>query len=154
LREKNGYTYGASSGFGFRRGAGPFVVGTNVRTDVTAPAVREIFNEIEKMRAEPISSEELNTSRDSFARSLPGQFETTADAAGSGSQIFVYGLPLDYYGGLPAQIDAVSLADVQRVAKQYLDVNRMVTVAVGDQSKIEGALKELNRSPVEVRAIE
>jgi zinc protease len=154
LREKNGYTYGASSGFGFRRGAGPFVVGTNVRTDVTAPAVREIFAEIERVRVEPISEDELRTSRDSFARSLPGQFETSADAAASGSQLFVYGLPLDYYDHLPARIDAVSVADVQRVARQYLDPAIMVTVAVGDRSKIEPALRELNQSPVEVRDIE
>jgi zinc protease len=154
LREKNGYTYGASSGFGFRRGAGPFAVGTNVRTDVTAPAVREIFSEIERIRAEPINEEELRTSRDSFARSLPGQFETSADAAASGSQLFVYGLPLDYYDHLPAQIDAVSIADVQRVARQYLDPAIMVTVAVGDKSKIEPALRELNHSPVEVRSVE
>ena len=46
LRETHGYTYGASSAFVFRRGAGPFLIGTSVRTDVTAPAVAEIFNEI------------------------------------------------------------------------------------------------------------
>jgi zinc protease len=154
LRERNGYTYGASSAFGFRRGAGPFVVGTNVRTDVTAPAVKEIFNEIARMRTEPVTADELALARDSFARSLPGQFETTGDSAGSSSVLFVYGLPLDYYTTLPAKLDAVTAADVLRVAKDYLHPETMVTVAVGDRSKIEAALKELNLGPVETRVIE
>ncbi len=50
LREEHGYTYGASSQFVFRRSAGPFLVATGVRTDVTAPAVTEIFKEIRRMR--------------------------------------------------------------------------------------------------------
>ena len=49
LREANGYTYGARSQFSFWRGAGPFAVSTGVRTDVTAPAVREIVNEVKRM---------------------------------------------------------------------------------------------------------
>jgi zinc protease len=56
LREKNGYTYGAGSVFQFRRGPGPFFTATSVRTDVTAPAVREIFNEFERMRATDVSA--------------------------------------------------------------------------------------------------
>jgi zinc protease len=154
LREKNGFTYGANSGFAFRRGPGPFLVGTNVRTDVTAPAVTEIFNEIGKMRAEPVTTGELALARDSLSRSLPGQFETTGDSAATGSAIFAYDLPLDYFSKLPAQIDAVTAADVQRVAKEYLQPAKMVTVAVGDASKIEAPLKAMPGATVEKRAIE
>jgi zinc protease len=152
LREKNGYTYGANSGFAFRRGAGPFVVGTNVRTDVTAPAVREIFKELERMRQEQVSPDELRLSRDAFARSLPGQFETTADAVAAGGALYIYGLPATYYNDLPKQLDAVTAADVQRVARQYLQPANMVTVAVGDKTKVETALRELGIAPVEIRA--
>jgi zinc protease len=154
LREKNGFTYGAGSGFAFRRGPGPFLVGTSVRTDVTAPALKEIFSEIEKMRTGPVTADELALARDSVSRSLPGQFETTGDSAASGSAIFVYELPLDYYSKLPAQIDAVSAADIQRVAKEYLQPEKMVTVAVGDASKIEAPLKALPGATVEKLALE
>jgi zinc protease len=71
LRETHGYTYGASSAFAFWRGAGPFLIGTSVRTDVTAPAVAEIFNEITRMREGILTLEELATAKDSIARSLP-----------------------------------------------------------------------------------
>ena len=149
LREKNGYTYGAGSVFQFRRGPGPFFTGTSVRTDVTAPAVHEIFNEFDRMRATDVSAEELKIAKDSFARSLPGLFETTGQAAQSVAQLFIHNLPLDYYRSLPAKIDAVTAADVRRVAGQYLLPDSMVIVAVGDRSKIEPELSKLNLGKIE-----
>jgi len=154
LREKNGYTYGAGSQFTFRRGPGPFVVGTGVRTDVTAPAVKEIFIELKRMRSEPLSGEELTLSKDSFERSLPGLFETTPQSAATIGQLFVYNLALDYYSTLPAKIQSVTAADVQRVATKYLAPEKMVVVAVGDRSNIEPQLKKLDLGPVEARPID
>ena len=154
LREKNGYTYGAGSQFAFRRGPGPFVVGTGVRTDVTAPAVKEIFTELKRMRTEPLTGEELSLSKDSFERSLPGLFETTPQSAATIGQLFVYNLALDYYSTLPAKIQSVTTADVQRVATQYLTPEKMVVVAVGDKANIEPGLKKLNLGPVETRTID
>jgi zinc protease len=151
LREQHGYTYGAKSYFAYRRGPGPFYVGTSVRADATAPAVREIFNELERMRATTVTEDELRLARDSFARSLPGLFETTADSVGSVGQIYIYGLPLDYYGTLPASIDKVGAADVQRVAQQYLAPERMAVVAVGDRKLIAPGLVSLKLGPVELR---
>ena len=154
LREKNGYTYGAFSVFVYRRGAGPFYSGGSVRTDVTAPATREIFNELERIRTGDVTTDELKTAKDAFARSLPGLFETTQQTVGSLSQLFLYNLPLDYYRRLPAQIDAVTTADIRRVAGKYLTPNSMVVVAVGDRSKIEEALKKLDIGSVEVRDLD
>ncbi|HYO99421.1 MAG TPA: pitrilysin family protein [Pyrinomonadaceae bacterium] len=154
LREKNGYTYGAGSDFQFRRGPGPFYTSTSVRTDVTAPAVREIFSEFERIRTSDVSAEELKIAKDSFARSLPGLFETTGQAAASIGQLFIYNLPLDYYRTLPAKIDAVTIADVRRAAEKYLRPESMVIVAVGDRSKIETELLKLNLGKLEARGLD
>ncbi|MET0291806.1 MAG: pitrilysin family protein [Steroidobacteraceae bacterium] len=154
LREKNGFTYGASSGFGFRRGAGPFVIQSSVRADATAPAVREIFNEVNAMRDRPIEARELVLSKDSFSRSLPGLFETTGDSASSIGQLFVYGLALDYYNRLPAEVEAVTVADVQRVMRATVDPARLVVVAVGDRATVEPELRKLEMGPVEARTPE
>ncbi|MFO1428324.1 MAG: pitrilysin family protein, partial [Steroidobacteraceae bacterium] len=151
LREQHGYTYGAGSRFVYRRGPGPFYVSTSVRADATAPAVREIFREIERMRAAPVTAAELQLARDSFARSLAGLFETTSQSVGSIGDLYVYGLPLDYYGTLPASIDAVTTADVQRVARQYLAPEKMAVVAVGDRKLIAPGLVDLRLGPVELR---
>ncbi|MGH9510387.1 MAG: insulinase family protein, partial [Terriglobales bacterium] len=151
LREKNGYTYGAGSVIQYRRGPGPFFVGTSVRTDVTAPAVREIFNELEAMRLKEISNQELVVARDSISRSLPGSFETTPITAATVRNLFLYNLPLNYYNTLPAAIGGVTSADVLRVARQYLAPEKMAVVAVGDRSKIGLELEKLALGPVEQR---
>lgn len=154
LRERNGYTYGASSGFGYRRSPGPFTIGTSVRTDVTAPAVKEILGEVRGMRDAPVSADELALSKDSFARSLPGLFETVSAAAASSGQLFIHDLPLGYYNALPAQVQAVTAADVQRVAREYVQPERLVIVAVGDKARIEAPLAELGVAAVEARAVD
>jgi zinc protease len=151
LREKHGYTYGAFSAFAFRRGPGPFLVGTSVRTDVTAPAIAEIFREMGRMRDEEISPEELATAKDSISRSLPGLFETTPESASSIGQLFVHNLPLDYYQRLPEQIESISAVRVREVAQKYLRPEEAVVVAVGDREKIEPALEKLNWGPIEIR---
>ncbi|HYK87398.1 MAG TPA: pitrilysin family protein [Acidobacteriota bacterium] len=151
LRERHGYTYGASSAFLFRRGQGPFVVATGVRTDVTANAVAEVFNEIDRMRTTLPTPEELATARDSIARSLPGLFETSPQAASSIGQLFAHNLPTDYYQNLPDQIDSVSAEEVRRAAEKYLKPEEMIVVAVGDREQIESQLEKLQLGPIDIR---
>jgi zinc protease len=149
LREEHGYTYGASSVFVFRRGPGPFLVGTSVQTEVTAAAVAEIIKEVKRMREDLPSPEELAIAKDSIARSLPGLFETTPQAASSTGQLFVYDLPLDYYRTLPGQVDGVGAEDIRRVAQHYLKPDQLVVVAVGDRSQIAPDLAKLGFAEVE-----
>ncbi len=151
LREKNGYTYGASSAFIFRRGPGPFLIATSVRTDATAPAISEIFHEIERMRESLIAPEELATAKDSISRSLPGLFETTPESAASLGQLFVHNLPRTYFRDLPEIIQNVTAEEVLQAARRYLKPEQAVIVAVGDRAKIEPELEKLNLGPVEIR---
>ena len=144
LREVHGYTYGAFTQFQTRRGQGPFMVGSMVRQDATAPSVTEVFKEIDKMRTTPPAPEEVNTAKESFIRSLTGIFETTQQTAGTMANLFVYDLPLTYYADLPKQIEAVDAAKVQQMAEKYLAPDKMVIVVAGDKSKIEDGLKQLN----------
>ena len=151
LREQHGYSYGAYSAFVFRRGAGPFVVAGGVRTDATAPAVTEIFKEIAGMIAQPMSREELRKAKDSMTNSLPGEFETGVNAVNSFSNVFVYDLGLDYYSGYARQVNAVTAEQALDVARRYLVPERLVVIAVGDRTAIEGDLKSLNLGTVEFR---
>jgi zinc protease len=148
LRENHGYTYGAHSSFAFRRGAGPFSAAAGIRTDVTAPAVRELFGEVERIRDAEISLGELQLAKNGWALALAGNFQTTRDVAATAGGLFVYGLPFDYYGGLAKQIDAVTAADVQRMARKYLHPESMVVIAVGDRARIEPDLEKLDLGPV------
>ena len=151
LREQHGYTYGAFSVFLYRRGPGLFVAGGGIRTDATAPAVQETFKELERIRSAPLTDDELNLAKGAFARSLAGYFETSERTAATAAELFTYDLPLDYYDKLSPQIDAVSAADVQRVAEKYVNPEAAIVVASGDTAKIEPALKTLAIGPVEAR---
>jgi zinc protease len=107
LREKNGYTYGAASSFDMRV-TPPFQVAAGVRTDVTAPAVAEVFKEVLSMAQKPMTADELQRAKDSMANSLPGAFESSANAVNNFSNVFVYDLGLDYYSRYAAQVNAVT----------------------------------------------
>jgi zinc protease len=151
LREQHGYTYGASSQFAFRRSAGPFLVASGIRTDVTAPAVTEIFKEIRLIRETPLSGTELSLAKDSLVRSLPSQFETSARVTSSTASIFLYDLGLDYYAKLPARLTAVTADQVMAVANRYLVPEKMLVVAVGDSARIRQPLGSLKLGAVELR---
>ena len=149
LREEHGYTYGARSTFNAYREGGPFTAGALVKTDVTAPATKELLLELNRILTEPANPAELKMAKDSLSQSIPAAFETTAATAGTMSSIFVYNRPLDYYAKLPAAYMAVTPEEVQRVAKMTVHPNRFIILAVGDKSKIETPLKELNIAPIE-----
>ncbi len=150
LREKNGYTYGANSYFNYRRGIGPFYVVTSVRTDTTADALREMFKEIAGMQTSPLTPGELSLAKDSASRSLAGRFETMPQTVATTSELFTFGLPLDFYGKFPGKVDAVTSADVVQVAKRYFVPGKMFVVAVGDRQKIETGLEGLNLGKVQL----
>ena len=154
LREQHGYTYGASSQFSFRRAAGPFQVASGVRTDVTGPAVTEIFKEVRGMVEKPVSEDELKKAKDSLSNSLPGAFESSANAVSNFSNVFIYDLGLDYYTRYAEQVNAVTADQTLAAAKKYLVPNSMIVVAVGDKAKIEPQLKQLNLGVIETRDTE
>ena len=153
LREQKGYTYGVHSGFQYHRMPGPFAISGSFRTDVTGPALSEIFKEISAMQAKPMPPKELEGARNSQILSLPGQFDTNKAIGASLSNVFVYDLGLDYYNGLAKRFAAVSATDAQAVVKKYLKPENLIVVGVGDKARIEpqfGKLK-MKLGPVEYR---
>jgi zinc protease len=154
LREEHGYTYGASSQFSFRRAPGPFQVASGIRTDVTGPAISEIFKEVRGMVERPLTDDELKKAKDSLSNSLPGAFESSANAVNNFSNVFIYDLGLDYYSRYAEQVNAVTPEQTLAVARKYLVPSAMVVVAVGDRAKIEPQLKKLNLGDIEIRDTE
>lgn len=153
LREEHGYTYGASSGFRTYRGAGPFLAGGLVRTNVTGDSATQLMYELKRFPDNPPTEAELTMSKNANVQSLPGAFDTTGSIAGSLASIFLYNRPLDYYATLATRYRAVTSADVARVAREYLHPDQVTIVAAGDRTKIEPQLKDAKLGPVEVRDI-
>jgi zinc protease len=151
LREQHGYTYGAFSGFAFNRFGGPLYAGAQVRTDVTAPAARELFSELDRITSDPPTAAELKLAQDSQMRSLPGQFETAKGTSQRMGNLFIYKLPDNYFATLPQRFAAVTPQEVTKAAVDHIHPKQMIVVAVGDRAKIEPGLKELNLGPIEYR---
>jgi len=149
LREEHGYTYGAFSFFRFYRGTGPFIAGAQVRSDVTAPAAEQLFKELDGIHTRPLTDAELRLAKDSIIRSLPGEFESASSVNGQLADLWLYGLPIDYYTKLPAEIEDVTSAEAQAAAAKYIHAENLLVIAVGDKGKIEAGLKELKLGPVE-----
>ncbi len=151
LREQHGYTYGGLSRFTFDRFGGPLFAGAQVRTDVTAPAAKELFAELDRITTEPPTAAELKLAQDSEIRSVPGEFETVRGTSALMGDLFVFKLPDNYYAMLPEQFAAVKPEQVKQAAIDHIHPKQMVVIAVGDRAKIEPGLKELNLGPIEYR---
>ena len=150
LREARGYTYGASSYYDWRRGPGPFVVSTAVQSEVTAPALREIFLELERMRRDLISEDELSLARDYLDGVFPIRYETTAAIASALASLVIYGLPADYYDTYRNRVRSVSVEDVLQAARAHLHPSELQTVVVGDAKVIRDSLAKLQIGDVKV----
>ena len=151
LRETHGYTYGAFSQFAARRLAGAFVALASVVTAKTDSSLVEFLKELRRIRDEPVPDQELAKAKAYVTLGLPGDFETTGSAAGRFREVLSYGLPLDYYDRYIERIRAVTAADVQRVARQYIDPDHFDIVVVGDKAQIEAGIKALNEGPIVYR---
>ena len=136
LREAHGYTYGAFSAFEWRRGAGPFVVSTAVKSDVTGAAVREILGEIERIRRDEIGEEELTLATSYLDGVFPIRYETTAAIAAALANLVIHSLPDDYYDRYRDRVRAVTTRSVLRAAQTHLHPDRMRIVVVGDPTVI------------------
>lgn len=143
LRETKGYSYGASSGFSWRVAPGPFIASSSVRTNVTDSSLVEIFRELRGMRDALVPTEELDRAKAFVELGLPGTLESTSQVAGQLAQLATFGLTLDELPRLVTRVRAVTAADVQRVARQYLTPDRAHVVIVGDLAKVKAPIEGL-----------
>ncbi|WZO98704.1 pitrilysin family protein [Isosphaeraceae bacterium EP7] len=144
LREEKGYTYGARSGFDFRLGAGPFQATAPVQTAVTKEALSELHRELTEIAGtRPATEKELTFAKDRLVKGFPARFETNGGVAATLADLFIYGLPADYFATYQPNVEAVNGTDVTRVAKSYVNTGRMAILVVGDRTKVEPALKTL-----------
>ncbi len=153
LREEHGYTYGAGSSFDMRIAAGPFTASAGVQSDKTTESLQEFFKELSGIR-QTIPAEELTRAKNNLALGFPGEFETTGGMAGNLVQLVVYNLPESFFGDYVPKIQAVSVADAQRVAAQYIQPDRFAVVVVGDVAKIEAGIRAAGLGPVRIVSVD
>jgi len=150
LRERRGWTYGVRSKFEFRRGAGPFVLGTSVANDVTRPAIEEIRSELRKVVEGPIAEEERALAVNSLTLGLPLEFQTPGQIADRVREIVVYNLPDRWWDTVVDRYRSVTVEDLEFAARTHIRPRELLTVVVGDSSAIGRDLAPLG--PIAHRA--
>ena len=143
LREKHGFTYGSYSSAGGGRYQARFNATASVRNDKVDSAVVEIIREINNMREGNISDEELSTAKAVFNGSFAMGMENPATAASYASSILINNLPADYYRTYLQKINAVTKADIKRVAQKYFNKDGARIIVVGKASAVKPGLEKL-----------
>jgi zinc protease len=142
LREDKGLTYGVYSSFTGTTFPGVVVATTDVRTAVTEDAMRELNIELQRIANEPVTERELTNAR----RALIGRFALSLDSPaslmGNLATQKIYKLPADYWDTYPQSVEAITPADIQRVAKKYYDRDHLQIVAVGDAKQVGKVLEK------------
>jgi zinc protease len=137
LRERHGYTYGATSRFSSRQGPGPFAVQAAVETASAAAAAREVLHEMRRVREELVEPEEITETAGYIVGVFPYSLQTVGDVTRRLEILNVFGLPDDYYDHYLERIAAVTREDVLEMARRHLDPERIAVVAVGPAEILE-----------------
>ena len=151
IRENKGYTYGARSSFTFLRGPGPFMASGGVVTAKTDSSLVEFMRELVDIRgSRPATAGEVAFATGSIVRAYPRRLETNAGVAGEFADLAYFRLPPSELVDYQRKIAAVTPAEVDRVAKKYLQPEHFVTVIVGDLATIQPSVEALKLGMVRV----
>jgi zinc protease len=142
LREDKGYTYGAYSNLNAGEWRGAWQASTEVRTDVTEAALRDLLAEVARMRDEPVPDKEFRDQKRAMVGSFALSLENPQQVLSYYITSWRYGLPADYWDKYPERIAAVTQAQVRAAAKKYLDPSRLHVIAVGEPAKVADVLRK------------
>ena len=145
LREKHGYTYGSSCAFNYYAQGGYFQATADARNEVTAPAIKEILNEIGRIRTEPIPAEELELQRQYNVGNYLLSLESASRVAGRVQDIELYGLPADFYKTYATRMSAVTPDSAQKLAQKYLSTENTAIVVVGKAETVKPELEKIGK---------
>ena len=145
LREDKHWSYGAGSFLPDAAGQRMFIAFAPVQTDKTKESLQELNREVKNVLGDkPISPEELKKAQDTQTLRLSGSWETTFAVAGAIARLVRFNLPDDHYATYPQKVLALKQNDLETAAKEILHPDKLIWVVVGDRSRIEAGIRELN----------
>ncbi len=149
LREDKHWSYGSFTFFRNAQGQRPFLTYAPVQTDKTREALIELRKELRGIVTDrPPTAEELARAKSELTLTLPGSWETMGAVAGTLADIVTFGLDDRYYDSYGDKVRSQTVATVQAAAKTVIHPDNLVWVVVGDRSRIEAGIRELNLGEV------
>ncbi|MEA5582113.1 pitrilysin family protein [Nodularia harveyana UHCC-0300] len=131
---------------------GMFIAGGQTRSDATVQFVQALQGEIKRIQAQPVTAEELAYAKESTLNSFVFNFQDPSQTLSRLMRYEYYGYPADFLFRYQKAVAATTIADVQRVAKEYLKPEQIITLVVGNQTAIQPPLTQLAKSvtPIDV----
>jgi zinc protease len=155
IREVKGYSYGVNSNFAYGRGPGAFRAGGAIVTAKTDSALIDFMNELRGAQGgKPFTEDEIRQGKDALVQSLPARFAAVNAANSAISQLYTLNLPETYYQEFAAKVNAVTSDDLVRVAKRYIDMDKLAITVVGDRATIEEPLRKTGIAPIVILDVE
>lgn len=142
LRIKTGLTYGAGSSFDRRRQPGPFFISTYTKNASTTEAIDKTLEVLKQLHEKGVTEEQLKSAKAYIQGQFPPSVETASQLAGLLTELEFYGLDEHEINDLYAKINAMTLADAQRIIKQYYPTDNLVFVLIGKKAEIGDAVKK------------
>jgi len=145
LREAKHWSYGAFTFIWDARGQRPFIAYAPVQTDKTKESMIEVDKELRGIvGTKPVTADELAKAQANLTLTLPGNWETMDAVQGSLEQLVTFGLDDHYYETYAQRVRALTIPDASAAAQETIRPDHLVWVVVGDRSKMEAGIRELN----------
>ena len=132
IRDEKGWAYDVSSAFSARKLSGEFGISMQTKNEVADQAIAAALAQVRRMRDTLVDEQTLKDAKAYLTGSFPLRLDTSNKVAGLLASIEYFGLGLDYPDRYAEWVNAVTVADVQRVAQKYLDPNKYVLAVVAD----------------------
>jgi len=146
VRTRLGLAYSVGGEFGASYDhPGMFLVGAATKSESTVAAVKAVLEEIERLKTQPPSPEELKNAKDQVLNSFIFNYDSPVKTLSEQVTLAFYGYPADFLDKYKSGIERVSAADVSRVAAKYIDVSKLAIVVVGNESEMKTPLSSLGK---------
>jgi predicted Zn-dependent peptidase len=142
LREEHGYTYGARSSVGSDQYITRFRAGSSVRNEVTDSAVVQMLKEVKRIQDTLVDEAALKNAKAKYVGDFVLALEQPSTIARYAINVKTNNLPADFYSTYLEKINAVTTADVQRVANKYFNGSNARFIVVGKGSDVIGNLEK------------
>ncbi|MFZ0663053.1 MAG: pitrilysin family protein [Acidobacteriaceae bacterium] len=149
VRTKQGLAYAVFGAYGASFDhPGVFYTAASTKSASTVKTTKAMLDEIHELKTKPFTTAELASAKDQLLNSFIFHYDSKDKVLAQATELEFYGYPADFLTRYRAGIEAVTLADLERVAKKYVDPSKLAVLVVGNESHYETPLSDLNLGPV------
>jgi len=148
VRTRQGLAYSVSGGYGASYDhPGMFYTAASTKSESTVKATQAMLDQIGKLKTEPFTEAELTSAKDQLLNSFIFRYDSKGKIISTAAQLEFYGYPPDFLEKYRAGIEAVTIADLERVARKYIDPSKFAVLIVGNESQFSAPLTDLRLGP-------